>query len=114
MVLRTTCIKTVKLTLLRLAGFGDFCTKTTGSHVASRKNFSSLVSAADPVKSSKDSASLVDCIYFAWGLRVSCDDVTSEGFLGHRPTSPGPMPKQLDGSISLKFLLETRLQSESF
>jgi len=47
-------------------------------------------------------------------VRVSCDDVTSEGFLGHRPTSPGPMPTQLDGSISLKFLLETRLQSESF
>jgi len=30
------------------------------------------------------------------------------------PTSPGPRLKPLDGSISLKFLLETRLQSESF
>jgi len=30
------------------------------------------------------------------------------------PTLPGPRPKPLDGSISLKFLLETRLQSESF
>jgi len=29
-------------------------------------------------------------------------------------TSPGPGPKPLDGSISLKFLLETRLQSKSF
>jgi len=29
-------------------------------------------------------------------------------------TSPGPGPKPLDGSISLKFLLETRLQSGSF
>jgi len=47
-------------------------------------------------------------------MRVSCDDVRSEGFLSHCSTSPGPMPKQLDGSISLKFLLETRLQSESF
>jgi len=28
--------------------------------------------------------------------------------------SSGPGPKLLDGSISLKFLLETRLQSESF
>ena len=85
--------------------------------MALRENFSSLVSAADPVKSSKDSASHVVCtqnFFFAWGVRVSCDDVTSEGFLGNRPTSPGPMPKQLDGSISLKFLLETRLQSESF
>ena len=30
------------------------------------------------------------------------------------PTTPGPGPNPLDGSISLKFLLETRLQSESF
>ena len=34
--------------------------------------------------------------------------------LGQRPTSPDPRPKQLDGSISLKLLLETRLQSEFF
>jgi len=30
------------------------------------------------------------------------------------PTSPGPGHQLLDGSISLKFLLETRLQSKSF
>jgi len=30
------------------------------------------------------------------------------------PTSSGPRPKPLDGSILLKFLLETRLKSESF
>ena len=30
------------------------------------------------------------------------------------PTSPGPRCQPLDGSISLKFLLKTRLQSESF
>jgi len=30
------------------------------------------------------------------------------------PTLPGPGRQPLDGSISLKFLLETRLQSESF
>ena len=30
------------------------------------------------------------------------------------PTSPGPGLKPLDGSISLKVLLETRLQYESF
>jgi len=29
-------------------------------------------------------------------------------------TSPGPVPKLLDDCILLKFLLETRLQSESF
>jgi len=30
------------------------------------------------------------------------------------PTSPGPGRQSLDGSISLKFLLDSRLQSESF
>ena len=30
------------------------------------------------------------------------------------PTSPGPRPKLLDDSISLKFLLETGLQTTSF
>ena len=30
------------------------------------------------------------------------------------PTSCGPRPKSLDGSISLEFLVETRLKSESF
>jgi len=29
------------------------------------------------------------------------------------PTSPGSEPKPLDGSILLKFLLETKLKSES-
>ena len=37
-------------------------------------------------------------------------DVTSGGLLGY--LGPGRQP--LGGSISLKFLLETRLQSESF
>jgi len=42
-------------------------------------------------------------------------DVICGGLLGSpRPTSPGCMPKPLDGSISLKFLLETRLQCKSF
>jgi len=42
-------------------------------------------------------------------------DVISRGhFRPPWPTSPGPGPKPLDGSISLKFLLETRLQSNSF
>ena len=42
-------------------------------------------------------------------------DVISGGLLGHLwPTLPGPGRQPLGGSISLKFLLETRLQSESF
>ena len=41
-------------------------------------------------------------------------DVISGGLRPPWPTSPGPGPKVLDASILLKFLLETRLQSESF
>jgi len=41
-------------------------------------------------------------------------DVISEGLRPPWPTSPSPGPKPLDDSISLKFLLETRLQSKSF
>jgi len=45
------------------------------------------------------SSSLHSKKIFSWGLRI---------FL------PGPGRQPLGGSISLKFLLETRLQSESF
>ena len=42
-------------------------------------------------------------------------DVISGGLLGHLgPTLPGPRHQPLGGSISLKFSLETRLQSKSF
>jgi len=44
--------------------------KTAGSHVALRGNLSGLLNAADPVNSSKDSASLVVCTRkkcFGWG-----------------------------------------------
>ena len=37
-------------------------------------------------------------------------DVISGGLLGHLP---GPRPKLVNGSILLKFLLETRLQFKS-
>jgi len=59
---------------------------------------------------SNGSASLVDCTLkkiFAWGCGFFVSDVISGGLFG-----PGRQP--LGGSISLKFLLETRLQSESF
>ena len=42
-------------------------------------------------------------------------DVISGGtFWAPWPTLPGPGRQPLGGNISLKFLLETRLQSESF
>ena len=37
------------------------CAKTTGSHMVLRGNILGPVSATDPVKSSKDTASLVGC-----------------------------------------------------
>jgi len=84
-------------------------TKTARSHVALCRNFSGPVSTTDPVKSSKDSA------FFWWGMRIFCE--WRHKWRTFRPpwsTSPGSGPKLLDGSISLKFLLETRLRSESF
>jgi len=81
-------------------------------------NFSSPVRAANLVKSSKNAASLVACTrkkIFCLGYGFFVSDVISGGLLGHHwPTSPGLGRKPLDGSILLKFLLETRLQSEPF
>ena len=54
-------------------------------------------------------------IFFAWGVRVFCE--WCHKWSTFRPpwsTLPGPGRQPLGGSISLKFLLETRLQSESF
>jgi len=49
------------------------------------------------------------------GCSFSVSDVISGGFLGHLGPLCLPWGHQpLGGSISLKFLLETRLQSESF
>jgi len=48
-------------------------TKTDGSHVTLRRNFPSLVSTIDPVKSSKASGSLVVCtqkFFFGWRVWI--------------------------------------------
>ena len=92
--------------------------KTARLHVALCRNFSGLVSDTDLVKSSNDSASLVVCTrnnFFGWGVWIFCE--WRHKWRTFRPpwsTLPGPRWKPLDGSISLKFLLETRLKSESF
>jgi len=64
---------------------------------------------------SKDVASLVVCTQkkFFWLGRAGFLSVTSN-CRTFRPPSPGSGCQPSDGSISLKFLLETRLQSESF
>jgi len=112
------CAK-VWLTLSRLASFGDFRKKTTALHVALRGNFSGLVSATDTVKGLEDSAKSCSLQYekkfFGWGVQIFCEWRHKwRTFRPPWPTSPGPGPKPLDGSISLKFLLETRLQYEYF
>jgi len=74
------------LTLWRPAAFGDFCEKNPETHVALCGNFSCPVSATDPVKSLKDTASLVACTrkkFFGWGLWIFVSDVISGGLLGH-------------------------------
>ena len=82
--------------------------------MALRGNFSGPVCSTDPVNVSKDVASLLVSTrknFFACGgCRFFVSDVVSGGLLGHL----GPRRQPLGGSISLKFLLETTLQSESF
>jgi len=66
------------------------------------------------LKTRSKSSSLHSKNFFCWGVWVFCE-------WGHKwrtfrppwPTLPGPGRQPLGGSISLKYLLETRLQSES-
>jgi len=89
-------------------------------HMALRGNISAPIQVTHLVEASKDAASLLRGIrkkFFCFGgSGFFVSDVISGGLLGHLwPTLPGPGPKLLSGSISLKFLLETsRLQSKSF
>jgi len=80
--------KTIKiLTLSYPAAFGDFRDKNTEMHVALCGNFSGPVYATDPVKVSKDTASLVACTrqknFLVGGCRFFVSDVLSGGLLGH-------------------------------
>ena len=86
-------------------------------HVALLGNISAPVRVTDLVKTSKDGASLLVCTqknFFAWGLQFFCECHKWRTLRPPWPTLPGPGCQPLGGSISLKFLLETRLQSESF
>jgi len=84
--------------------------------VALHGNFSGVVIATDLVKSSKDATSLVACTqtFLVGGVWIFCEGHKWRTFKPPWPTSPGPGLKPLIGSISLEFLLETKLQSESF
>jgi len=83
-----------------------------------RERNSDVESGRELFKGSKDVASLLVCTrkkIFGWRMRIFCEWRHKWRTYGPPwPTSPGPGPKPLDGSILLKFLLETRRQSESF
>jgi len=87
--------------------------KNAWTHVALRRNISAPVRVTDLV-----APSLSVCTrkkFFAWGLRFLCEWRHKwRTFRPPWPTLPGPGRKPLGGSISLKTLLDTRLQSESF
>ena len=106
------------LTLWHPTAFRDFHEKYTETHVALRGTLFGLVSTTNLVKSSKGVESLVACArkkFFGWGVWIFCEWCHKwRTFRPPWPTLPGPGLKPLDGSISSKFLLETRLQSESF
>ena len=81
--------------------------------MALRRNISTPVRVTDLVEASKDMASLVVSTrqkFFAWGYRFFASDVTSGVLLDHLgPLCLDPGRQLLDGSILLKFILETRL-----
>jgi len=93
--------------------FRGFRAKTTGSHVALCDSNSSAESSRVLFKGSKDSASLLVCNEKTLvGVWIFCE--WCRKWKTPWPTSCGSGPKPLDGSILLKFLSETRLQSQSF
>ena len=87
-------------------------------HVALCGNFSGPVCSTDPVKVSKDVASLLVSTrkkFFCLGLRFFCEWRHKwRTFRPLWPTLPGPGRQPLGGSISLKFSLATKLESKSF
>jgi len=86
--------------------------------MALRGNISAPVWVTDLVEASKDTASLLVCTrknVFGLGCAGFCEWCHKwRSFRPPWPTLPGPGRQPLGGSISLKFLLENRLQSESF
>jgi len=115
----TPCIITLRsLTLLEPPGFGDFRKKNSSFRLPYQRPSSSADCARELFSGSNGSVSLVNCTrkkFFAWGVRFFCEWRHKwQTFWPPWPTLPGPGHQLLGGSISLKFLLETRLQFESF
>ena len=95
--------------------FWLFSKKNSSFWLPCQRPSSSADCARELFNGSNGSANLVDCTQkkiFAWGVCFFCE--WRHKWKTFRPTLPGPGRQPLGGSISLKFLLETRLQSESF
>jgi len=88
-------------------GFSETTVKT---HMALHGNFSAPVRVTDLVEASKDAASLLVCTrkkFFGWGMQIFCEWRHKwRTFWPPWPTLSGPGRQPLDGSISLKFLLQ--------
>jgi len=106
------------LTLWRPAAFGDFQKKkrlNARGFVWEFLQSGMLYRPSKSLKRRDKSSSLHSKKIFCLGVRVFCEwRHTWRTFRPPWPTLTGPGRQPLGGSISLKFLLETKLQSESF
>ena len=106
------------LTLWRLGGFRNFCKINSSFRLPYQRPSSSTDCARELFNGSNGSASLVDCTRkknFCLGVRVFCEwrhKWSSFGVILAHVAWPRAQP--LGQSVSLKFSLETRLESESF
>jgi len=96
----------------------DFSLKNRSFRLPYQRPSSSTDCARELFKGSNGSASLVDCTrkkFFGWGVQIVCDWrhkwSSFRVILGH---VAWPRAQPLSQSVSLKFSLETRLESESF
>ena len=94
-----------------------FEAKTNSFHMSLHENFSKpkvLESCSNPQKTQQVWV-CNEKKFFGFAFQIFCEwHHKWRCFRPFWPTSSGPRPKLLDSSISLKFLLETRLKSKSF
>ena len=98
--------------------FWRFSQKNSSFWLPYQRPSSSADCARELFKGSNGSASLVDCTrkkIFAWGMRVFCEWRHKwSSFRVILADVAWPRAKPLGQSVSLKFSLETKLESESF
>jgi len=96
----------------------DFGLKNSSFRLPYQRRSFSVDCARELFKGSNGSASLLDCSRkkcFGWGVRIFCDwrhKWSSFGVILAHVARPRAQP--LGQSVSLKFSLETKLESESF